>query len=1108
MAQVVLDISTRTPDAALGRTGQKLRSLMQDTVKTSKETEKLGKLYKTLEKGMTQLKAGFASLNSGLSKMTILTGGTSLALGNLIHSSWDMGKRIMEMRAEMKHLSDTQGNVNQAWGVAIKAWSAPGTLASLQTIKGVMNGLAQSGMQVGGAMADLTKFLGDVHQASGLSIDSIAKLTGEMHSYWGVSTKGAREVVSSVLAAQKAFGATTAQMEQMIGVINKAQSNLGAFFKDGEKGSKALAKGITVASGAMMKLGINAQTATDFMDKLLDPERYDETSALLRRLGITIDDQIKMMESAEGKNFFFDKLLENLPKLSREIQAIQNPFARISYAKALGLPAEIAAKMANASTSQMRGLIEEYKAQAEGEKAAEEKRTKAQADAQRIEEQMMFLKMKILGPMINFVMDMYGKIMKSGLMEKASNIMQRIVGVVAGFLKVFEPVIDLLAGNTKEIGPALISMAKGAFEFIHKQITVLYEKLKPYLIQFMKEAVGMVFKFIKDHPFITLLVGGGLFLKFKNSIFGFSMAMKDLIGTSKLAIKSIIRAAEIGFQRIALGKGPTGGAADLAMMGMGFGPKSAAIAKTGRFAKLAKFGKFAPLAILGAMMLPGLLSKKKEDEEGEDVEDSKTNKMMNMAGTGMMAAQFGPGLLRGAGGLASKVGIKGGAGIAAKMGAMAGMKAIPIVGWILSALLGAVEGAQMGQSKEFVAKHGRTANEGEKVGMGYAGAITLGIGPLIDKIFKTQITEKFGGVISQFADTTIGKILMPQFQIFKMFADKSLTAQELEQKEYWKNRLNNGKALSATEQKEYDIHIKKMASKRTSFYDGVMNIVKKVKDFLNGIQEKIVGIAKFVKTKWDNMIKSIKDFFSKSIPEMLNSAIKFVKDLPNTIKNLASGAWEKINSVMFSALDKIGTIFEKIKNWFEEKIGLPAFKAFFGIELVIRKMVTSIMEWVGDSIGDLPIIKNTNIGRGLKAMADQARSESSDIEELNKLYKQYGEAADNGPGSMETVRGLKDKAPTRFAIGKEFQNYMGVQIRVWERDLKSKAEEDAARRKNEEAQKKQQETLENINRSAGLGADYQRQTVEQLKGKELKETDFLQTFLGSYGAVSLSTRTS
>ncbi len=1104
MAQVILDISTRTPDAALGRTGQKLRSFMQDTVKTSKETEKLGKSYKMLEKGMTQLKAGFASLNSGLSKMTILTGGTSLALGNLIHSSWDMGKRIMEMRAEMKHLSDTQGDVNQAWGVAMKAWSAPGSLASLQTIKGVMNGLAQSGMQVGGAMADLTKFLSDVHQASGLSIDSISKLTGEMSSYWGVTTKGAREVVSSVLAAQKVFGSTTAQMEQMIGVINKAQSNLGAFFKDGEKGSKALAKGITVASGAMMKLGVNAQTATDFMDKLLDPERYDETSALLRRLGITIDDQIKMMESAEGKNFFFDKLLENLPKLSREIQAIQNPFARISYAKALGLPAEIAAKMANASTSQMRGLIEEYKAQAEGEKAAEEKRTKAQADAQRIEEQMMFLKMKILGPMINFVMDMYGKIMKSGLMEKTGTIMQRIVGAKAGFLKVFEPVIDLLAGNTKEIGPALISMAKGAFEFIHKQITVLYEKLKPYLIQFMKEAAVGLLNFIVKHPIIDGLIIGGIFLKFKNSIFGFSMAMKDLIGTSKLAIKSIIKAAEIGFQRIALGKGPTGGAADLAMMGMGFGPKGAAITKTGRFAKLAKFGKFAPLAILGAMMLPGLLSKKKEGDEGEDVEDSKTNKMMNMAGTGMMAAQFGPGLLKGAGGLASKIGIKGGAGIAAKMGAMAGMKAIPIVGWILSALLGAVEGAQMGQSKEFVAKHGRTANEGEKVGMGYAGAITLGIGPLIDKIFKTQITEKFGGVIAQFADTTIGKILIPQFQIFKMFADKSLTAQELEQKEYWKNRLNNGKALSTTEQKEYDIHIKKMASKRTSFYDGVMNIVKKVKDFLNGIQEKIIGIAKFVKTKWDNMIKSIKDFFSK----MLHSAIKFVKDLPNTIKNLASGAWEKINSVMFSALDKIGTIFEKIKNWFEEKIGLPAFKAFFGVELVIRKMVTSIMEWVCDLIGDLSIIKNTDIGRGLKAMADQARSESSDIEQLNELYKQYGEAADNGPGSIETVRDLKDKAPTRFAIGQEFKHYMGVQVRVWEKDQKAKADEDAARRKNEEAQKKQQETLENINRSAGLGADYQRQTVEQLKGKELKETDFLQTFLGSYGAVSLSTRTS
>lgn len=527
MSDVVLNIKTIFSNDSISKANSEINKYIKGATGAADKADKFGKVQNQLNKAIGAMQNGLNKVNGLLGKFPMITGGVTLGLTSLIHAAWDMNKTIVGMQNELKNLSDASGSVNGAWNIMMNSWS--NSIASLATIKGSMNALANAGMQVGPAMENLTTFVSNLHQASGLSAEKMGQLTGELHSYWNVSVQGSREVVSSILAAQKAFGSTTAQMEQFMGTVIEAQNRLGALSKDGEAGAKALTKGITMASGALVKMGVNAQTATSFIDKLMDPERFDETSGLLRRLGISIEEQFKMMETAGGKETFFDKLLTNLPKLAQEIQGISNPLARFRYAKGIGLPPEIAMKMASASGAQMRTIIEEYKSQAEGEKAAQEKQKRAQADAARFEEQIMFLKMKILSPMIQFVMQAYNRLQK--YIPAITNTLQKVVGWIAdGMSKVFDaitPVMDAITGKGnigEAIGKSISNLVKVLMDAIHKNMPIIMKVMK----EVIKGAITIFFQLFKEHPFLMSALVGGKAISGIGSMVTFAGTLKNL----------------------------------------------------------------------------------------------------------------------------------------------------------------------------------------------------------------------------------------------------------------------------------------------------------------------------------------------------------------------------------------------------------------------------------------------------------------------------------------------------------------------------------------------------------------------------------------------------
>ena len=79
----------------------------------------------------------------------------------------------------------------------------------------------------------------------------------------------------------------------------------------------------------MEKVGVSAQVATSFVEKLMDPERIEENIGLYSQLGITME------EALSGNALNGDTLQEGLKEFSQRIVDM-GPIAGSAYAKSFG----------------------------------------------------------------------------------------------------------------------------------------------------------------------------------------------------------------------------------------------------------------------------------------------------------------------------------------------------------------------------------------------------------------------------------------------------------------------------------------------------------------------------------------------------------------------------------------------------------------------------------------------------------------------------------------------------------------------------------------------------------------------------------------------------
>jgi len=516
-------------------------NLGESIAKTGDAASKTKKSSTGLKTAFGEMKVGAEKLKGNLDRLSMTYLGLGLSIVQMVRESHSMNQKILGWYNSFNALSDATGDASGAVSIYLSTWSK--SKASLQTISSAMTSLNSAGIMVGSTMEDLTLFISDLNQASGLSIDTLGSFTGELISMWQVSKDATKEMVSSMVALGDTFKFTTSQIELVMKTTQTAIGKLGMFFKDTTESSKALAKGIAAGIGVMRKFGVSIQTAQGFMEKLMDPESFAENQALMARLGFSFQEQMDMMENAGNKEMFFDKLMTKLPELSKQITSLKNPMARLQFSKSLGLPLEIAQKMAKATGSEIQSLMEDYKLAAKDQEAVKKKEEKSKADAARFGEALDFIKMKALLPMMQWVQKAYPTFMK--LASRLGDLFAKYAKVVADILEKLLPVLDkLIQGDMKglmtAIGTAFVEVVPIIGKAIGDVIWALLSKI-PDLISGAFSGLTKIFEPLfgkgegvmsKILAGLTMAAGGvAIFSKVKTGFDNFKEAFKGKMGT-------------------------------------------------------------------------------------------------------------------------------------------------------------------------------------------------------------------------------------------------------------------------------------------------------------------------------------------------------------------------------------------------------------------------------------------------------------------------------------------------------------------------------------------------------------------------------------------------
>jgi len=824
--------------------------------------------------------------------------GVSFGFKALISDAHEANMYFWRLHNTLNTISDSFGNTSEAMSTAFAAHKS-----SMQTIENtieILKGLADTGITINRNYADLAGWIGGVAQSSGLASATLTNLVGNAHQLWKVSQAGTKEMVHALFQAQKSFGMTSSQLDELSKTIDTTHNKLAALFTDGEKSSIALSKGIAMSVGMMKKMGVNAQEANQFVSNMLDPEKLSQNTVLLRRLGITYKDQVDMMSSEEGKASFFDKLMTNLPKISNELGRIKDPFVRMNIAKNLGLPLELANKMAGKTTEEIRGMITEYQ---KGQKAADKKQEKAKADQARWDESIRFIRYQALLPMMEFLQKTYAKWLPflSQLSKFASYGVDFVAKLLEGMVDKMQPVYDVFMGkkpfDTKVISSAIGETIRGAFDHVADGVTKVIDFMAPVvkpivglmfdgLISMLSGFAGLVgkavFAVFKQSPIMGTILGAYIAYKMKVAVLESIALTKTIPGLlTKIWLNFAgqkaagdIPTTMFGKLKEAFGKGKKGelgknvlsGDAGKNFMKSGTNPFGSIkeimdAKKSGLLSDISKTknmtgsaGMFERSKLIGRQGVLDAAGKmgEKVGTMGKAVSGSRVGQIASLTGKGAMgAARIGGTALMGGAQVL-------GSGLVSMLGPALKIATGPI-GLIVGGIAGAFSSANKAgemfgrtlnkdekdrlkmltlrrtagerltkeeQAEIAMLEQKTKATTQEKVAAGMAGGLSLGILPLIDKMFGTDLTAGLAKGIKG---------------VMNFFGSEQLTAVENTEKEKlekMKDAMNKGgKAMTAEEVNRLDDLTQKNKSGIRKLWESAIDKDSGISGFLHNFAD-------------------------------------------------------------------------------------------------------------------------------------------------------------------------------------------------------------------------------------------------------------------------------
>lgn len=268
------------------------------------------------------------------------TAETYLSLEKIIPNVTDL---FVDQAGEIRKLNKELGNGSRLaadFRKEVAKVSADIGVSSARTLE-LVNATKEYHQGITASTESTLKF----QKASGVSIDIIGKMSAKINVLGNISSKTYDAMYESILAVREAYGLTSDQMDEIIGLLSDYAVVMQASDAQMVKATNAASK----FTSALTTVGIESSRVKEILNNMVDPDRLTDNLVLMNKMGITVNDMISgdPMTKLEGS-------IDNLKQLGQEIADIakSNRLQANEMAKVYGLTLQEAIQLSELDTSE------------------------------------------------------------------------------------------------------------------------------------------------------------------------------------------------------------------------------------------------------------------------------------------------------------------------------------------------------------------------------------------------------------------------------------------------------------------------------------------------------------------------------------------------------------------------------------------------------------------------------------------------------------------------------------------------------------------------------------------------------------------------------------
>ena len=305
--------------------------------KTKKHTDALTKSTESFEKALSTVK------NSANNVSDIVLG---LQLNSVADQLGSMAKKMFSLNSELHRTLINAGksktevkefkSLTNELSASLGATHEQANKITKELAKGQYAGTAKDIKTAAEASFGLAK-------AFGISEEEVTKNTIELQKWGQVSANTTKAMYTDLMKVAQANGLTKEGVQEVMKATQNYSGILKAFKKapeDIQKLNLSIAKSVS----ALEKVGVSAQTATEWITKMLDPENIEQNIPAYAAMGVSITDAIT-------GNIDPERMTEGLKTFGEKLKEM-GPIAGAAYAKAMGVSYKDAIKASSADLAE------------------------------------------------------------------------------------------------------------------------------------------------------------------------------------------------------------------------------------------------------------------------------------------------------------------------------------------------------------------------------------------------------------------------------------------------------------------------------------------------------------------------------------------------------------------------------------------------------------------------------------------------------------------------------------------------------------------------------------------------------------------------------------